>query len=141
MVTSAIIIANKSTAIVGSNDDVLPNSHFDILYILQLLVGLLFGIGSLAFVRAMALPRMQPMFRWYHVSTDSLFGSWCYLWGTVPTVPYSLISLAGYHSSIYLLYLIASIIAVLFAAAFVYVNYPGAHDVGNEEKEVRVMDV
>jgi hypothetical protein len=63
----------------------------------------------------------------YHISTDELLGSWLFLVGTLPAIPYSAVYLAKDVSSItYIGMFILSWLAVLGTYFFVLSAYP--HD-------------
>ena len=83
-----IVLVNKFHIFIGEDDSILSVSAYDASWILMIISGFFFTIGSLAFVRAMSDPPMKPIFSWYHLSTDELFGSWMFTLATAPAVPY-----------------------------------------------------
>jgi len=75
---------------------------------------------------------MPPIFTWYHLSSDELLGSWLFLIGTLPLIPYCLLYCqAAPSGGEKLLSFIALAIGVFFclgALLFVYASYPSDKD-------------
>lgn len=81
--------------------------------------------GSLAFVRAVSDPPMQPLFPCsIHTATDELLGSWLFFWGTVPSIPYAICYLYWYNNKWYLGMLAIAVITTLGTYLFVLSCYP-----------------
>lgn len=94
-------------------------------WILLILSGLFYTVGSLAFVRAFEDPPLPPLFKWYHLSTDELVAAWLFLLAALPSVPYALFFLGTNPTSHeYWGLLGASILFVLGSYGFVYTCYP-----------------
>lgn len=57
-------------------------------YLLMIWLGLMYTLGSYAFLRSVEYPVPPPLFKnFYHFQTDELLGMWLFFWGTVSTVP------------------------------------------------------
>eukprot|EP01035_Chromulina_nebulosa_P019784 gene19784-25724_t len=78
-----VLLATYYDTILGDDDSILSKQEFRVAWILLVMSGVFFTLGSLAFVRAMNDPPMKPLFRCYHISTDELLGSWLFLLGTL----------------------------------------------------------
>ena len=91
-----IIVGNYNAGLssLSYQDDLLNLVSYDATWILMMVSGFFFTLGSMAFLRAVADPPMKPLFHGgYHLGTDELLGSWCFVFATFPFVPYSLIYL------------------------------------------------
>ena len=86
-------------------------------------------IGSIAFLRAVNDPPMKPVFQDlhynYHIATDELLGSWCFVFATLPFIPYSLLYIqSDSNNYIYYCLLIAAVFSVFGAFVFLLNCYP-----------------
>ena len=128
-----VYINTYMTTGLGSDDSILSENNFRIIWILMMFSGTFFTIGSLAFLRAVNDPPLKPMFTWYHISTDELVGSWSFLIAIVPAVPYSLIFLTTVNAFVYVAMFIVSLFCVAATAFFVKASYPSVskHDVSH----------
>lgn len=128
LVASLLVLANCYKPILGLGDDDsnLPNHDFEAAWYLLNFSSLFFTLGSMAFTRAVNDPPMKPLFKWYHFSTDELLGSWLFLLGVLPAVPYSIIFLQHdeENQAVYFGLLIVSILCVLATCLFVLACYP-----------------
>lgn len=120
----SVTLYNAYTNFIGEDDSHLTEDSYRVAWSLVIASGLFMSAGSLAFVRAMSDPPMKPMFRWYHFSSDELFGSWMFFLAMLPAVPYSLIYLAVYEEMIYLVMLGLSVAGVFATFLFVWSCYP-----------------
>lgn len=50
-------------------------------------MGVMYTIGSLAFLRAVETPQKPPLFDWKHFASDELFAMWMFALGTLPSIP------------------------------------------------------
>ncbi len=50
-------------------------------------MGVMYTIGSWAFLRAVEHPPKKPLFEWKHFASDELFAMWMFAVGTIPSVP------------------------------------------------------
>ena len=92
VITSAIVLANDFNPVLGEDDSTLSTSHYRGSWVLMIISGIFFTLGSLAFVRAVhESPPMKPLFTWKHVASDELLGSWLFLFACLPFFPYALI--------------------------------------------------
>ena len=108
----------------------IPNVEHAVAYSLLVLIGILYTVGSYAFVRAVESPPPKPLFTNYHVATDELFGMWCFFWGTVPSIP--LLAIYVYFNQGSALFMVAFVMCVVFTfitLVAVFACYPG-----NEEE-------
>jgi hypothetical protein len=104
----------------------IPSTEHAVAYSLLVFIGILYTIGSYAFVRAVETPPKPPLFTWYHLQTDELFGMWCFFWGTIPSVP--LLAIYVYfnqHSGLFMISFILSIIFTVVTFVAVLACYPG----------------
>ena len=115
----------------SQHDDVLPTVDFEITWMLLIFSGIFYGIGSLAFVRAFEEPPKRALF-WFnkHFQTDELLGAWLFLFGTIPSIPYTLVFLSIHPSVIYLGSFASAIVFVLGTIAFVVACYPSGKERG-----------
>jgi uncharacterized membrane protein len=92
----------------------------------MIISGAFFTLGSLAFVRAThENPPMKPLFTWYHLQSDELLGSWLWLLGALPVIPYCLIYIAASNENmIYLGAMGVAILLVIGCYLFVRACYP-----------------
>lgn len=100
-------------------DDLLPESDFYSIWILMIICGVFFLLGSLAFTRAFNEPPLKPLFADFkHLQTDELLASWCYLFGMMPFMPYMFIFFIDTSEAIYFF-------GFLGALLFTYASYLG----------------
>ncbi len=110
----------------NNTDDALPILDYVGTWTLLVVSGYFFTVGSCFFVRAFEEPAPEPLFKnWKHFRSDELTGAWCFLLGTVPFVPYTIIfwSLAP-GQIIYIGAVIVSLIFVACTYLFVLACYP-----------------
>ena len=65
----------------------IPTADHVACYSLLIFIGIMYTIGSYAFLRAVETPKVPPLFTWVHFGSDELFGMWCFFLGTLPAVP------------------------------------------------------
>jgi hypothetical protein len=108
-----------------TEDTELPVFNDSATWVLLILSGLFYTVGSFAFVRAFRNPPPRPIFKWHHLSTDELLGAWLYFLAAVPAIPYSLVFLDQdpKDETNWGLFL-ASILFVGVSGGFVYTCYP-----------------
>lgn len=107
------------------HDDFLPALDFQLTWSLLVFSGIVYGLGSLAFVRAFEEPPKTPLFhKFKHLQTDELLGAWLFLIGTVPAVPYTLVYFSVRPSATYFFGMIASVLLVAATFLFVRACYP-----------------
>lgn len=103
----------------------MPRDLYRVTWVMLSVSGVLYLLGSLAFVRAVNEPPMQPLFPCsVHTATDELLGSWLFLFGTVPSIPYAVCYLYWYNNAWYLGMLAVAIIGTLGGYLFVLSCYP-----------------
>ena len=112
------------------DDDLLHEFAFDATWILMIVSGIFFTLGSGAFLRAVNDPPMKPFFtQSYHFGTDELLGSWCFVAACLPFVPYAIIYLIAEPTNIiYYCMLGAAIFSVLGSFIFLINCYPSDVD-------------
>ena len=133
-VTSLVVFINSYIPVLGEDDSTLSRFRFRASWLLMVVSGLFFTLGSLAFIRAMHDdPPMRALFpNIYHMQSDELLGSWLFLLGTVIFIPYCMIFVAGTTSKLlYLGLLVVSVIVTFGTYLFVRACYP-------TEEEVRI---
>lgn len=97
-------------------------------WVLMIISGIFYTLGSLAFVRAFETPPVHALFSWYHLGTDELLGAWLFFIAALPFVPYSFVYIRNDPTNlVYWANLGASVLFILGSAAFVYVCYPTQH--------------
>ncbi len=106
-IVAVVILLNSlyDGILLGKDEDNgdLPLKLYRITWIMLAVSGGLYFIGSLAFVRAVNDPPMKPLFPcWSHTATDELVGSWLFLFGTMPSIPYSICYLYWFRNYWYL---------------------------------------
>lgn len=88
-------------------------------FALLIFLGILYTIGSYAFLRAVETPAVPPLCGCcYHFQSDELLGMWTFFLGTVPTVPIS--ALLMYYNPESTTFKGALFISVFFCAVFAY---------------------
>ena len=80
----------------------------------------------MAFVRALQRdPPLKPLFSWYHLQSDELLGSWLFLLGTTPMIPYSLMYLSASDGDLVSLCALSATLVLVFALSLlVKASYP-----------------
>jgi hypothetical protein len=130
VITSCIILSNDFDHIMGDDDSTLTRFHYRGSWVLMIISALFFTLGSLAFVRAVHQdPPMKPLFKWYHLSSDELLGSWLFFIACIPFVPYALIYLSEAdppHKPMYTGALVAVVCVLIGSFLFVLSCYPTA---------------
>ena len=131
VISSSIVLANgfDSGGFLGDDSTGLSDFHYRATWFLILVSGVMFTLGSLAFVRAMYDPPIPPWFpEWYHLQNDELVASWLFLLGVVPLLPYCFIFLVEANTNATrLLYLVGVFFsALLLIGAYLFVRscYP-----------------
>eukprot|EP01036_Dinobryon_divergens_P032404 gene32404-41983_t len=120
----------------GDDDSTLSAFRFRASWLLMILGGVSFTLGSLAFIRAMHDdPPMRALFpNVYHIQSDELLGSWLFLFGTVIFIPYCMIFVVSTSSKLLYLGLLAvSIIVSVGSYLFVRACYP------TEEEQMKII--
>ena len=105
------------------NPSLSVQSHL-ITYTLLIVVGLFYSVGSYALKRAVNEPPQRSLFgRCF--GTDELFGSWCFLIGTVAAVPIVCVMSALDPTAVqYYVALVFLLFACVICAVFCYSCYP-----------------
>jgi len=67
--------------------DILPLVEHTSAYGLLAFIGVLYTLGSFAYLRANVQPKMPPLFTWRHFATDELLAMWLFTLGTAPSIP------------------------------------------------------
>ena len=94
----------------SDTDDLLPITDFDATWTLLIICGIFFIFGSLSFARAFDEPPQKPLFSQIrHFQTDELMGTWFYLLGMLPFIPYMFIFYIRTWSIFYLTTFVGSI--------------------------------
>lgn len=132
VIAASITLANGfDNKFLGDDSSNLSDYHYRATWVLVLLSGVFFTLGSLAFVRAVHEPPLAPFFpRVYHCQSDELIGSWFFFLGVVPLLPYCFIFLVEASTlTSKILYTGGLVMAVLLLiAAFLFARacYPSA---------------
>ena len=114
------------------HDDLLPQADFEATWGLLIFSGIMYAIGSLAFVRAFEEPPKVAFFHWFrHFQTDELLGAWFFLIGTLPAIPYSFLYFITRPSATYFGMLAGAVIFNVGTGLFVVACYPS-------DKKVRI---
>ena len=95
-------------------------------WIILIIIGIFYTVGSLIMVRAFEDPIPEPLLKdWKHFCTDELLAAWCFLLAAVPTVPFSFVYIAHEpETGTYWAMLFGSILLICTSSWFVYVAYP-----------------
>lgn len=118
-------LVHNSLGLYDSTDDLMPASDFTITWVMVIISGIFFTLGSAAFVHGFEEPPRRAIFYNYkHLQTDELLASWMFLWGVVPGIPYMLVFFAVDPSPIYFFGLIGAVVFVLASALSVASCYP-----------------
>jgi len=122
-----LVLLNPYIHIYESDEHSLPAIGYFVTWIMCVISGAFFTLGSCFFVRAFEEPPVPALFRngSRHFQTDELFAAWMFLFGTLPAVPYSLCwFIYDPHEVIYLGLLVASVVFVFCTYLFVLACYP-----------------
>ena len=68
-------------------------------YIMLIVAGLLFTIGSWAIKRAVQVPAIKPLFQCFHCGSDELLGMWLFTLGTTLGIPIFCVYISGSSST------------------------------------------
>ena len=124
-VFAIIPLIQKYYTFYTQQDDILPESDFDLTWGLLIFSGAALGIGSFAFVRAFDEPPRRAMFHWFkHCQSDELVGAWFFFLGTLPAIPYTLVFFVIIPSALTFAGVVASIIFTIGCLFFVMACYP-----------------
>jgi len=95
-------------------------------WVLCIISGVCFTVGSAIYVRAFEDPPLRPLLEnIYHFQTDELLASWLFLFAMIPALPYSLLYLVPFpHNLNYIGFFITSILFIAASFFFVYTCYP-----------------
>eukprot|EP01038_Epipyxis_sp_PR26KG_P006951 gene6951-9506_t len=108
-----------------STDDTLPAVDHDATWAMLIVSGIFFTIGSYGFVRAFEEPPKRALFYYNrHFQTDELLGAWCFLFGTLPAVPYCVVFFSITPGLFYFVATIGSSVFVIGSILFVVSCYP-----------------
>ena len=125
MITAVIPLIQAFYPIFHTTPNTLPMLDFYATWILLIISGFFYTVGSWAFVRAFTEPPLGHLFHWRHFGTDELFGSWMFFFGTVPAVPYTLIYWSLDPANvIYMGMVLIAVMTVLACYMFVLGCYP-----------------
>jgi len=75
----------------------LPKTEHVAVYVLLIVLGFFYTVGSYAFLRAVETPEVEPIFTCYHFGSDELFGMWMFTLGTMPAIP--LLAMYAYYNN------------------------------------------
>jgi hypothetical protein len=97
-------------------------------WILCIISGICFTVGSAVYVRAFEDPPLRPLFEnFYHFQTDELLASWLFLFAMLPAVPYSLLYLIPFPYDLnYIGFFMTSLLFIAGSLFFVYTCYPSS---------------
>lgn len=106
-------------------------------WILCIVSGICFTVGSAVYIRAFEDPPLRPLFEiFYHFQTDELLASWLFVFAMIPALPYSLLYLIPFpHNLNYIGFFIISILFIAGSLFFVYTCYP-SKEPNNAHSEV-----
>jgi hypothetical protein len=138
MLSSIIVVINSDINRIhmGTDDSILNEREYDATWVLMSISGFFYTLGSVAFMRAVHEdPPMRPLSSWYHFQSDELLGSWFFVFGTLPFIPYCLIYLSASDGSYeYFGALIIVILGCLGCLLFVRGCYPtGSSEVARRQ--------
>ena len=124
-VSSAVLLSKDFRTMVGYDKHIINQAQYAAEWSLLTISGLFFTIGSIAYVRAMSEIPMKPMCRCTHFRTDELFGSWCFFFGVIPYIPFSLIyAISDPNNVLYLGMFGITVFGVFATLLFVWTRYP-----------------
>jgi len=85
-------------------------------YAMLVFAGVCYTLGSWVFARTFREPTPPPLVPFWYFANDELFATWCFVAGTIPSVPIMAIYCYYYQSNS--LYRLALALCVLFSFAF-----------------------
>ena len=125
MIFPLLILINPYIKIYSDRDSTLPALGYYVTWLMLLISGFFFSLGSLAFVRAFEEPPLKPLFTYKHINTDELLAAWLFLLGVAPFLPYSIVWIWYYPTNpLYYGYLVGSFVFVFCTYLFVLSCYP-----------------
>lgn len=125
MISAILPLVQQYEDFYKTHDDLLPSVDFTLTWSLLIFSGFWFTLGSLAFLRAFEEPPRQAICYWYkHLQTDELLGAWCFMLGTAPALPYTLVYFLIDPTVTFLGALAGSGVGVLGSVVFVMFSYP-----------------
>lgn len=128
MLTAIIPLIQSFYPIFHTTPNTLPILDFYATWVLLIISGFFYTIGSYAFVRAFTEPPLEHLFTWRHFGTDELFASWMFLLGTLPAVPYTLIYWSlDPDNVVYIGMVFVAVLTVLGCFMFVIGCYPATN--------------
>jgi len=136
-VCAAIIVGNRYTYVIGSDDSVLTKAEYVTTWLLIAFCGIFYTLGSLGFVRAMSDPPMAPMFTWYHMSTDELFASWMFFVGSFLLLPYMFVWLSALGDKMIIFIIFLLVLVLIGQYWWVWNCYP--HDESKKVDQQRML--
>eukprot|EP01036_Dinobryon_divergens_P028222 gene28221-37134_t len=115
----------------------LPLAENVAVYVMLILVGVLYTIGSLTFVRAVEEPHLPPLFpNFRHFATDELLGMWLFTLGTFPSIPITLLYVVfNPRNGSFWMALLVCTLATIFMFVITLMCYP----TGAERKPTKVL--
>lgn len=134
MVIAIVPLIQKYITFYHQTDDTLPRIDQDITWALLIICGFFYTVGSYAFVRAFEEPPKLALFHYYkHVQSDELLGAWLFLFGTIPSIPYSLVYFSIQPGLTYMILICMAVAGTMACVLFVLACYP------NDNKSVRFL--
>ena len=125
MASAVLPLIQQYETFYKQHDDLLPGVDFTLTWSLLIFSGFWFTVGSWAFVRAFEEPPRKAVFSTFkHLRTDELLGAWCFMLGTAPAVPYTLVYFLIDPTFTFLGALAGSGVFVLGSVVFVMASYP-----------------
>ena len=125
MASAVLPLIQQYETFYKQHDDLLPSVDFTLTWSLLIFSGFWFTVGSWAFVRAFEEPPKKAVFSTFkHLRTDELLGAWCFMLGTAPAVPYTLVYFLIDPTFTFLGALAGSGVFVLGSVVFVMASYP-----------------
>ena len=125
MASAVLPLIQQYETFYKQHDDLLPSVDFTLTWSLLIFSGFWFTVGSWAFVRAFEEPPRKAIFSTFrHLRTDELLGAWCFMLGTAPAVPYTLVYFLIDPTFTFLGALAGSGVFVLGSVVFVMASYP-----------------
>ena len=117
---------NNKLKSLSYDDDTLVQASYDATWVLVIISGLFFTLGSWAFLRAVNDPPLKALFpNTTHFGSDELLGSWFFVCAVVPYVPYSFIYIAADPSGVFMYgFAVLSMLAVCGSLLFLANCYP-----------------
>ena len=93
MLISAVPLLRDYIDFIRDSKNTLSILNYTVTWILLIISGLFFTIGSWAFARSFDDTEPESLFKYYHVQTDELLAAWLFFLGILPAAPYSIIFL------------------------------------------------